>query len=777
MFASAARKMLSRFTRSIPMDRSNSGDFRGRYLVRSTRRWRYGARRIWLRVALARYSNDPHVLALGGAFRAGTRQQPTRQRVLACRAGRHASGSSISNPGGNASYPSGPASNPGDIRRLLNPSLDPSLNEPSPDQLAPLPSYKSLSSPQAALPPLPSATNATTAFATAPSDNPLPMPFAARDESAEQGTAPPTPPVFVSPRDARNTNAPNSQSAALPPPLTGNVHLSPSEENVTSTRRTDVEVETGITASSQPTMDTSALAPTSPPDNLRISSEPMNVLAAQAQARFAAQTDAQLTQGSAALIHAIPNATTPSAESPNAAPPQASAPLPAPSPISPAAASTPSNATPLQASAPTPATPPAAARNSSSHSDHGVYTTAQNTPSAQDAASGAYSAPQQQQPSPSQPPAPQTSQPTPAPASAACQTTVPVCPPVKPTPAIAPVKHKRPRKPAAQPAAQPAPPTQTLGNAPLGATPENAPATAPAESQTQPGSTTSSGVSDQELEQRNLPPLRGPWIRIQRQANPLEPARAGRAAASGHRERLQRLARRHVHAQLSQRHARLYKQLAAIESPFEVSAPLGAHARHHRHRQTRLSRLRRRPHGAATLAVLESATIREPRSSPFPSPSERSHRHHQRARRPRSKMPPASAANCNFVSALSPSPAATRPLPTSSLPLSPGAFNGVPAAARSPSAFARLRERLAALLCRPARSRRQHAHYSWPNLGRSCRQPGQVQVGHGDAQSGFYFCRQRPIHHRLHTSLRTTLASTEPAAPTGASSPRPNTAT
>jgi len=589
--------------KSIPMNQATSGDFQGAIWSAISAKDMAQAE-IWLRAALDRFPSDPNVLSLAARFEQARGNKQRAAQFWRAAIAAAPSGSSISNPGGNASYPSGPASNPGDIRRLLNPSLDPSLNEPSPDQLAPLPSYKSLSSPQAALPPLPSATNATTAFATAPSDNPLPMPFAARDESAEQGTAPPTPPVFVSPRDARNTNAPNSQSAALPPPLTGNVHLSPSEENVTSTRRTDVEVETGITASSQPTMDTSALAPTSPPDNLRISSEPMNVLAAQAQARFAAQTDAQLTQGSAALIHAIPNATTPSAESPNAAPPQASAPLPAPSPISPAAASTPSNATPLQASAPTPATPPAAARNSSSHSDHGVYTTAQNTPSAQDAASGAYSAPQQQQPSPSQPPAPQTSQPTPAPASAACQTTVPVCPPVKPTPAIAPVKHKRPRKPAAQPAAQPAPPTQTLGNAPLGATPENAPATAPAESQTQPGSTTSSGVSDEELQQQNLPPLRGPWIRIQRQAAPPTPRDLAeqqlQAIESGYSGWLGGTSLLNYRSG-----APGYSQLAAIESPFEASAPLGTHAR--------ITAIARpvfldsgQADGAATTSVLES---------------------------------------------------------------------------------------------------------------------------------------------------------------------------
>ncbi len=598
--------------KSIPMNQATSGDFQGAIWSAISAKDMAQAE-IWLRAALDRFPSDPNVLSLAARFEQARGNKQRAAQFWRAAIAAAPPGSSINNLGGNASNPSSPASNPGDIRRLLNPSLDPSLNEPSPDQIAPLPSYKSLSSPQATLPPLPSATNTTTAFATAPSNNPLPLPFAARDESAEQGTAPPTPPVFVLPRDARNTNTPNSQSAVLPPPLTGNVHLSPSEENVNSMRRTDVEVETGITASSQPTMDTSALAPTSPPDNLRISSKPMNVLAAQAQARFAAQTDSQLTQGSAALIHSIPNAVSP-ATPPN--PTQAQTNSSATPPAAPTAASTPSNTTPVQASSPALATPPTAARNSSSHSDHGVYTTAQNTPSAQDAASGAYSAPQQQQPSPpAQQPALRTSQPTPPPASAACQTTVPVCPPAKPTPTIAPTKHKRPRKPAAQPAAQPAPPTQTLGNAPIGtpengATPQNPAPNAPVESetepaqQTQPGSTTGSGVSDEELQQQNLPPLRGPWIRIQRQAAPPSPRDLAeqqlQAIESGYSGWLGGTSLLNYRSG-----APGYSQLAAIESPFEASAPLGTHAR--------ISAIARpvfldsgQADGTATTSVLES---------------------------------------------------------------------------------------------------------------------------------------------------------------------------
>ncbi|MGB8029363.1 MAG: cellulose synthase subunit BcsC-related outer membrane protein [Terracidiphilus sp.] len=528
--------------KSLPMDQAASGDFQGAIWSAISAKDMAQAE-IWLRAALDRFPSDPNVLSLAARFEQARGNKKRAAEFWRAAIAATPPGSSANNFDNGSASPasSSPAASPGDIKRLLNPSLN---AEPSPDQLAPLPSYKSLSSPQTALPPLPSAT----AFATAPSDNPLPLPFTAREESAEQGTAPPTPPVFVSPRTARNTNSP----VVEPAPLTGSVHLSPSEENVNSTGQSDADVETGITASTQPTSN-----PSAPPPNLRISSEPMNVLAAEAQARFAAETDNQLTQGSAALIHAIPNATTPPAANPNATPVQASAPSPA--------------MPPAQAMAPSPIIPPAAAPNSSpAHPDHGVYNTAQYTPSAQDAASGAYSAPQQRQP------------PTPPPASSACQTTVPACPPAKPTPKIAPAKHKRPRKPA-QPQNQP--PAQTLGNAPIGATPQNAPpTTAPAESQTpptqqtQPESTTGSGLSDEELQQQNLPPLRGPWIRIQRQAAPPSPRDLAeqqlQAIESGYSGWLGGTSLLNYRSG-----APGYSQLAAIESPFEASAPLGTHAR------------------------------------------------------------------------------------------------------------------------------------------------------------------------------------------------------
>ncbi|MGD1106009.1 MAG: cellulose synthase subunit BcsC-related outer membrane protein [Terracidiphilus sp.] len=531
--------------KSIPMNQAATGDFQGAIWSAISVKDMAQAE-VWLRFALNRFPNDPSILSLAARFEQarGNKQRATEFYRAAVAAA--PPGSSINNPGSSPVYPPGssPSSSPGDIKRLLNPSLDPSLNaQPSPEELAPLPSYNSLSSSQASLPPLPTPPPNANFAATAPSNNPLPLPFAS-NPSSEQGTVPPTPPVFVSPRAARSTTSSNSPA----PPLTGRVQLPPSEEDINSTGQTDAEVETGITAAPQPTSNPSA----PPPGNLRINTQPMNILAAQAQARFAEETDSQLTRRPAALIHTIPNATS-SPTNPNASPAQTTA----SAPVSPSSTSSQSNPT-------TPAAP----------SDRSVYNIAQYTPSAQDAASGAYSAPQSQQP-------------TPPASTSSCQPAAPPCPPAKPAPTIAPTRHKQPRK-SSQPSNQQ--PAQTLGNAPLGAAPETSTPstqpTSPAEAQTQstpapqtqPETTTGTGLSDEELQQRNLPPLHGPWVRIQRQAGPPSPRDQAeqqlQAIESGYSGWLGET------ALLNYRNgAPGYNQLAAIDSPFEASAPLGTHAR------------------------------------------------------------------------------------------------------------------------------------------------------------------------------------------------------
>ncbi|HVU46671.1 MAG TPA: cellulose synthase subunit BcsC-related outer membrane protein [Terracidiphilus sp.] len=136
--------------------------------------------------------------------------------------------------------------------------------------------------------------------------------------------------------------------------------------------------------------------------------------------------------------------------------------------------------------------------------------------------------------------------------------------------------------------ATPAPaaaPAQTLGNMPaLNTQPMSTPAaTAPApppvetQAQTAPASN-GRGLSDEQLEQQNLPPLRGPWVRVQRQSAPPNPREQVemqlRAIESGYSGWMGGT------GYLNYRSGALgYDHLSALESPFEASAPLGAQAR------------------------------------------------------------------------------------------------------------------------------------------------------------------------------------------------------
>jgi tetratricopeptide (TPR) repeat protein len=268
-----------------------------------------------------------------------------------------------------------------------------------------------------------------------------------------------------------------------------------------------------------------APAPRSNPrdPSLRIASQPMDSTSAEMQARFAAQTDAQLapadsqlTQGSAAQIHTLANA-------------------------------------------------PGAAQ----------YAEAQYTPSAQDAAAGAYSAPKQ--------------------AAAQQQTQPTTAPPAQPKPSAS--KKKTVAKKAAKarsnhprPEPPPQPPTETLGQAkpaqpieqqqgqPLSSAPQE-PAQ-PVQSTPAPEAPQASdtGLSDEELEQRNLPPLRGPWIRLQRGPKPIDPRAEAelqlRSIESGYSSWLGGAGVANYRSG-----ALGFDHLSALEAPFEASAPLGYNAR------------------------------------------------------------------------------------------------------------------------------------------------------------------------------------------------------
>ena len=258
-----------------------------------------------------------------------------------------------------------------------------------------------------------------------------------------------------------------------------------------------------------------------PPVSLRISSQPMGAMAAQVQALMAEQTDSQLTQGSAAAIHGIPNATA--------------------------------------------ATDNAGGANGNAS---GTLIAAQYTPSAQEAATGAYSAPKQQ-------PTAQTQTTTNAPAK-------------PPAAAKKKTRLSAKKKAAAAAAAQD---TTIRGTQTSEQRADNGGAAARSvqlrkqqstqglpEAPAPATATSDTGLTDQELQERNLPPLRGPWVRTQRQAEPMSPRDEAEMQLRG------------IEASYSpwfggnglinyRTGALGYDHLAALEAPFEMSMPMGYNGR------------------------------------------------------------------------------------------------------------------------------------------------------------------------------------------------------
>jgi hypothetical protein len=305
----------------------------------------------------------------------------------------------------------------------------------------------------------------------------------------------------------------------------GKMNLPAAEQNIETT---DGQAHTGGAAAGQvgqpgPMKNAGSVAKdTTPPVALRISSRPMGAMAAQVQALMAEQTDSQLTQGSAATIHSVPNAM----------------------------AGTSTNA---------------AATNGSSN---GTMIAAQYTPSAQEAATGAYSAPRPQ---------------------AATQTETTAAP-AKPSPAAKKktrMSAKAKKQGAASVAARgtTAPGAQTLGNAPTTeaqlpdqGTPQKQ-ATQGLPDAPEPGTTSSeTGLTDQELQDRNLPPLRGPWVRTQRQAQPVSPRDEAEMQLRG----IEASYSPYIGGDgiINYRTGALgYDHLAALEAPFEASMPMGYNAR------------------------------------------------------------------------------------------------------------------------------------------------------------------------------------------------------
>ena len=502
--------------KTIPMQDATPADYQGA-ISAALAATDMSQAEAWLRQALARYPADPQVLGQAARFeqaRGNTQRAADfwRASLAAMPPGSSAQGLDGSLlPKGSYASPA-----PGEMKRLLDPKDDPNVDAPAKgNTLPPLPAYGPNNSvshtPSAsALPP-------SSRWLRAPSTIPLPLPpgLTAANSSYGQGTASSVIATRPAPGNQVYTGF-TSGPAPAPSPYMGKMNLPPSEETIDTIDSTAAPPPGKPAPQSPrpPPVWTATNTTSTPTPGLRITSRPMGPLAAQAQALFADQTDSQLTQGSASGIHNLANAP----------------------------------AGPLPGQHPTPA-------------GNGKYTVAQYTPSAQEAATGAYSAPQQETPTP----------PSDIPAQQ------PAAAPAKPS-ASRPVARKKRRAPAAVPND-----TQTLGQAPGEPSTQPGqpapPVTAPAEEPSPtPAPTTDTGLTDEELQQRNLPPLRGPWVRIQRQGNPISPRDEAemqlRSIESGYSPWLGGT------GGINYRSGSLgYDHLSALEAPFEVSMPLGLNVR------------------------------------------------------------------------------------------------------------------------------------------------------------------------------------------------------
>jgi tetratricopeptide (TPR) repeat protein len=530
--------------KTIPMQDASPGDYQGA-ISAAMGATDMAQAEAWLRHALARYPNDPLVLGLAARFEQARGSNERAADFWRAALALLPPGSTVKSLDSGLAFPPGSyhAPVPGEMKHLLDPRNDPL---PQSSKLPPLPAYKSNTAIQApatgtSVPPTEPAPQQK--WLNTPSNNPLPLnstPAATPTTVPNaQGTMPANAPAYI-PQSIGQGVAPGqpvlieqsmtaepqynpaisttqngrpvrrkARKKASQPSYTGTMNLPPSEQNVDSTGQEPISAPAENLQPAPLWTPGLASQDSSPRTGLRITSQPMGSLAAQTQAMFAEQTDSQLTQGYATAFH------------------------------------------PSMAQNPSPSATPSAS---------GQYAAVQYTPSAQEAATGAYSAPRQQ--GVSQP----SAEPEQAPAakpSAAQSTTVRR-------------KHKRAA-------------SQTLNNAPTTRSTQELPSTESAQQaetpaytqEQQPSSTSTStgaGLTDEELQQRNLPPLRGPWVRVQREAHPISPREEAetqlRAIESGYSAWLGGT------GLLNYRSGALgYDHLAALEAPFEASLPMGYHGR------------------------------------------------------------------------------------------------------------------------------------------------------------------------------------------------------
>jgi hypothetical protein len=363
----------------------------------------------WLRQALAKFPYDSGVLAEAARFE--------QARGNAQRAADFWRASLAALPPGSAAQQldrrmtaqgGSILPTPGDLKQLLDPRNMPGNKPATGAQVPPLPGYHPNSqvkaSPESAggSGGMQSMGPRQNQWLNSPSGEPLPMPAGMPNRSPNAGQTPPVyfqqssqgttqgrttsgQPVLIEQSFAQGQQTvikPAKSGPAISESSSGTVHvhvqgqpgvgalaapkdantkymgkmnLPPEEQNIETTDGLEHagSAGTGPTSAGQPGSARNVASITmdvTPPVALRIASRPMGAMAAQVQALMAEQTDSQLTQGSAATIHGIPNAM----------------------------ASTTANA------------------GGTNGSPNGTMIAAQYTPSAQEAATGAYSAPKPQ---------------------------------------------------------------------------------------------------------------------------------------------------------------------------------------------------------------------------------------------------------------------------------------------------------------------------------------------------------------------------------------------
>jgi len=533
---------------TIPMQDASAGDFQGAVGAALSANDKTQAE-TWLRIALARYPHDATILQLAARFEEARGDKQRAADYLRSSLAAMPQVSPTDRLAHQLVYPdvdvrTRKATTPADLQNLLNPENESYQNQKT-IKLPPLPAYGV--DPYAASAPVlrnnqtQQSTQQQKQWVTAPTTTEVPA-------TSEQKSTPAVPYVpkaqtgglpsalqLSGNEQSEEIQARNASSAKDLTSMTGRMQLPKSKTKIKSTPPLrEVPSATLETAQPSSTWTTETIGSSSdsrPTAGLQISSRPMNEAAAQAQALFAEQTDGQIRQGTA-IVRAIPSA----------------------------------SAEPVE--------------TLSTGTRVGVMAMTEYKASAPKTTQVASAAPQQQ-----------ATQQVQSVANPSAQTTAATnCPTVckktkKATPAVrkAPVRKKRTVPTLATAPAASVPQTTQEQAAPYIPATIPAPVTesAPVESSTTITNSTpsSTGITDEQLQLQNLPPLRGSWGRVKRekqtvtsprdlaeeQLRSIESSFSGWLGGSG---------------LVSYRSGDLgYDRLTAFEAPFELSVPLGVTGR------------------------------------------------------------------------------------------------------------------------------------------------------------------------------------------------------